>query len=331
MLVYVITAITALALTLIYFSKWSAKNKLALFFILWLETIAIMTIFVSPYDILGGKFPLPPILFIFLILSFFVYNILHSPKNIYSKEPPVSANYLRTVGILLVTTSILLEIFVFDGNFSANSVSLIIFGMYLFSYPNLKLQYNYKKMLLVFLGLYSLIYPLGTIVFRIISNHFTFLSDEEWTDFVVNLVLGRPVTSFLTFLNYQVWSSGSTIFYIDTTVGHSASVSIATGCSGIDSVIIFICALFSYIYVEYRILDPITLLLFFLGIFMSYFANIMRMSVIILAGHYWGADALQFAHATVGWLIFTFWVFIFWRIMDFILIGNIMDNLRSTR
>ncbi len=332
MYAYIITFLFLLFILYVYFSSWSYSNKLTLFFIAWIESIVVMTVFVYPKSVLEGKFPLPPILFFFLVLSFLIYKCLKLqdyPKN--KDNSLVGSIYFRSIGIIIIFSTILLEVFIFDGSFSANSLSLIIFGFYLVIFNFLDMHINYKKMLFIFLCLFVLSHPVATVIIKILKNNFDLFNDSAWSDSLVHLTLGVPVANFLSLFGFEVWTTGNTIFYIDKTVGHSSSVSIATGCSGIDSVVVFICALFSYLYVEYKILDPFTLALFLLGVMMSYFANILRMSIIIISGHYWGNDALQFAHTNVGWLIFTFWIFIFWRLMDSFIIDNIVENLKSER
>mgnify|MGYP001978918219 CR=1 FL=1 len=101
------------------------------------------------------------------------------------------------------------------------------------------------------------------------------------------------------------------MFFIDTKADKVAGVSISQGCSGLDSLYIFFCGFISYLFVFYGKLDFKVVNLLFIGIFMSYIANLIRMSIIILAGHYYGFEALEWAHANVGWLIFTFWIYLF--------------------
>ena len=58
-------------------------------------------------------------------------------------------------------------------------------------------------------------------------------------------------------------------------------------------------------------------LLLGIGIMLSYVANIFRMSLIIVVGHYYGYEALEFTHANLGW-IFHFWIFIFWKLLEYL-------------
>tara|TARA_B100000579_G_scaffold25171_1_gene17728 strand:+ start:22319 stop:23209 length:891 start_codon:yes stop_codon:yes gene_type:complete len=283
-----------------------------------------MTVFVDSKSVLFGKFPLPAILSVFILLSVLTYKLISKKTTTYSNNLDTflidKKPIFKIVGIIIIISSIFAEILFFDKSFSSNSFSLILFGLILFFYDNLPLPNSkYRPMILLFFGFFCLLYPLSTLVFRIIID-FSFLAlNQDYTDEIVSFTLGIPLTNFLSLLGYEVWSSGDKIYYIDTTINRSAAVTIATGCSGIDSVIIFSSAFLSYIIVEYKSLNFVSSMLLLLGIICSYLANLLRMSIVILSGHYWGAEALQWTHQNVGWIIFTFWLFIFWKIIDYFL------------
>ena len=68
--------------------------------------------------------------------------------------------------------------------------------------------------------------------------------------------------------------------------------------------------------------------LVFIGFFWTYFANLLRMVIIVLAGHYRGGDALLWTHNNLGWIIFTLWVALFWRLffVDIVKESQIVDD-----
>ena len=72
--------------------------------------------------------------------------------------------------------------------------------------------------------------------------------------------------------------------------------------------------------------DKIAVYLFLLGICFAYFANLIRMILIIIVGHYYGIEALIFVHNNLGWLIFTLWIFIFIRILSSLVPTNITST-----
>ena len=72
-------------------------------------------------------------------------------------------------------------------------------------------------------------------------------------------------------------------------------------------------AFFSYVVVEYRRLNMVMINFLLFGIIISYIANILRMAIIIMAGYYYGSEALYWTHTNIGWVIFTIWFGIFWH------------------
>ena len=119
----------------------------------------------------------------------------------------------------------------------------------------------------------------------------------------------------LTLLNYNVTVNGVTLSYEDLEAGRTMYVNIATQCSGVFSVMIFMSGFFSYVLLSSRLMEIETLLFLFNGFMTCYIANLIRMAFIIIVGHYYGIDALLFAHENAGWLIFAFWNFIFWLLL----------------
>ena len=89
-------------------------------------------------------------------------------------------------------------------------------------------------------------------------------------------------------------------------------VGITEACSGIYTTSIFISAFITYILVEYQQINRRVIFILILGVITSYFANILRMTIITGIGHYYGTDALLAAHANAGWLIFLAWIIPFW-------------------
>ena len=83
---------------------------------------------------------------------------------------------------------------------------------------------------------------------------------------------------------------------------------------------IFLSAFITFILLEYRRFDRKVGLLIGLGIFTSYLANLFRMTIIVLVGHYYDTDPvnltnLSWAHTNAGWLIFLAWIIPFWWLM----------------
>ena len=136
---------------------------------------------------------------------------------------------------------------------------------------------------------------------------------------LVSFFLSAPLVASLKILGYTVWAEGDIIFFENLALSPTttSSVKIGKSCSGLYSVGLFITFYTTFILLEYNgKFDKIAFYLFLLGICFAYIANLIRMILIIIVGHYYGTDALLFVHNNLGWLIFTIWIFIFMRILS---------------
>ncbi len=103
-----------------------------------------------------------------------------------------------------------------------------------------------------------------------------------------------------------------------TASGQYVEVYITSACSGIYSFAIFSSAFIAYVLTEQRKLTRRVLVFFALGIFLAYFANVLRMVIIVWIGYRYddqGVQNLLFAHSNVGWIIFLAWVALFWILL----------------
>jgi len=97
--------------------------------------------------------------------------------------------------------------------------------------------------------------------------------------------------------------------------GTMSSVLIGLSCTGLYSVTIFISGFTAFILMEYRKVDVRVASLLTLGVLTSWFANILRMTIIVMVGSHYGSEALEWTHANLGIIIFMIWVAIFWGVM----------------
>ena len=98
-----------------------------------------------------------------------------------------------------------------------------------------------------------------------------------------------------------------------------AELAVTTSCSGIYSFGIFASAFTAFVLTEYEKVNWKVGALLGLGILSSYFANLLRIVIIVLVG-VWapGGDPMQSllqAHSNAGWMIFVFWITVFWLVM----------------
>ena len=97
--------------------------------------------------------------------------------------------------------------------------------------------------------------------------------------------------------------------------GFPLNLSISLSCSGLYSVAIFVSAFIAFVAVEYKRFDMKVALLLGVGIVLAWIANIIRMTIIVIVGHYYGMDAMVWTHNNIGELIFMAWVILFWLFM----------------
>ena len=97
--------------------------------------------------------------------------------------------------------------------------------------------------------------------------------------------------------------------------GYPLNLSISLSCSGLYSVAIFVSAFIAFVSVEYKKFDQKVAVLLTVGIFLAWIANIIRMTIIVIVGHYYGIDPMVWTHNNIGELIFMAWVILFWLFM----------------
>jgi archaeosortase C (PEF-CTERM variant) len=127
----------------------------------------------------------------------------------------------------------------------------------------------------------------------------------------------------------QLSTSGVPIVYEN--IGADAetqwsTVMIGISCTGLYSVSIFISGFIAFILIEYGRLDIRVASLLSLGIFASWFANILRMTIIVAVGSHYGGEALRWTHENAGIFIFMLWVGLFWAVMFKILVPKKEKN-----
>lgn len=124
-------------------------------------------------------------------------------------------------------------------------------------------------------------------------------------------LLGVPVVSPFMDAGVPVYN----VMQLDGPDGYPINLSIALSCSGLYSVAIFVSAFAAFVAVEYRRFDRVVAALLIVGVALAWIANILRMTVIVLVGHAWGAGPMQWTHNNIGELIFMAWVAAFWYLM----------------
>ncbi len=171
-----------------------------------------------------------------------------------------------------------------------------------------------RNFLLLFFSALSLVFGLPLMALRF--GHDPYSSVDEYTA----ALLTPQLSAILNVLGTPTSYVSNILWYPDVTTGGTAAVYIATSCSGLYSMGIFMAAFAALVLTEYPRLTARVGALLALGLGFAYVANLLRMVIIVEAGHHYGAPALLWTHANLGDLIFLLWVAPFlwltYRVLD---------------
>lgn len=268
--------------------------------------------------------------FLFIFSSLYLaYNLNQINIDNDSKSKSAALDYIFSnyfsvknlpyVGTLLMLIIIYLNIFILDTNPSADGPStrfgindqiILVFSFSCILFPFLPEKYVMERDFLFLFSFFLLIIFILPQTLTLVLSKFniSLFPNIEFR----SIFLARPLSLFLNFTGYESVVNGEYIYFrlLDGTVVH---LFIAERCSGLHSVVIFLSAFFSYLLTEAKKFEIDYLVLALFGILASYMANLFRMFSIILIGHYRGLEAMDWAHANLGWLIFFIWMALFWH------------------
>jgi len=220
------------------------------------------------------------------------------------------------VGAALIVVDLVANYIYFNGRLGSNDFVILTLGAVYLGYNYVPANYERERdFAFIFLNVLTLLLVVPVTIYNLATGSATSDTDTLAESRIVNMFLARPLDNLLSLLGYEVWADGGSLYYQDLEAGRTSVVSIASGCSGIYSATIFIAAFLAWVATEYQVFDRLVGLLLALGILTAYLANLLRMAIIVLVGHYYGGDALTWAHANVGWMIFLGWVGAFWWLL----------------
>lgn len=176
----------------------------------------------------------------------------------------------------------------------------ILFGVTLIVYNFVPKQFTVARDFTVFffgIMFFIWIFP------QIIGNLITEDAGAEYT----SILLAQPTGGILSLMGIENTVSGDLLTF-ELNDDAIAGVGIGQACSGLYTATIFIALFVTFILVEYKKVDKKVVLLLALGIFLVYFANILRMVTLVLVYHHYGVDAFNWAHANLGTVIFAVWL-----------------------
>ncbi len=92
-------------------------------------------------------------------------------------------------------------------------------------------------------------------------------------------------------------------------------VGIGLSCTGLYSVTTFISAFLAFLMVHFSKFSFKLGIFMALGIFASWVANVIRMTLILVVRYHYGREAMLWTHHNAGIFIFMVWVALFWGLM----------------
>jgi exosortase/archaeosortase family protein len=197
----------------------------------------------------------------------------------------------------------------------STDVVVIGLGVVLVAFPFVPQRFHRERNFAVlFFAALALVFGVPLMLLRLGQDPYA--SVDEYTA----ALLAPQLSWFVNLFGMNSFYSGNILYYIDQTNGNLASVYIATSCSGLYSMGIFIAAFLALVLTEYAHLSWRVGALMALGVLIAYGANLLRMAIIVEVGYHYGGEALLWTHANLGDLIFLAWVAPFvwltYRVLD---------------
>jgi len=217
---------------------------------------------------------------------------------------------LAIIGILIYNSE-------FSGNPRLGSYDLLTLAMgaYFIVYPVTRKWFTRESdFIMIFFVLIALILLLPTLLFFDTENAGVFYESN-----VTNYFLTKPLSAILTAIG--IWNNaGTAIIEFEMRDGTHQFVGIAISCSGIYSFLIFMSAFLAFVFTEYKQLDRKVGVLAVIGVTLTYVANLLRMTLIIVSGYFNGVGSqidpapftLLWTHKYAGEVIFICWIALFW-------------------
>ena len=118
------------------------------------------------------------------------------------------------------------------------------------------------------------------------------------TEIAITRMLGLPV------------ASQGVVLQFDSLTGEAIRTTVSPGCAGYASIGVFI-ALFSLMMLDIRLPLKRVWYVFLLGLAGTWLQNILRITISVAAGYYWGREAMSAMHYNLAYIIFPLWYALF--------------------
>jgi len=270
-----------------------------------------------------------PLYFSLLIVMVGIYFINHFggkiKEEIFSDNLKVADTKLKLkfkkynvfFGLFLLLLIFLFEKLTSHKEVGDYTIITLFFSLQILFYNMVPIKYEAENNFLILFTAFLFLFLIVPNVFFELLKDYNIFEDNSFTlDTYVSIFLAKPLSIFLNFTGFQAQAIDNWLLYHDSS-GKVQRVGIADSCSGIYSVLIFMCGFFSYVVNERKRFSSFNILylLLIIGLLTSYIANLFRMYIIILVGIYYGGEELYWTHKNLGWLIFFFWMAAFWTLL----------------
>ncbi len=226
--------------------------------------------------------------------------------------------FLPVIGVAIIVLDLLWNLVLTDSTvFLTYDWIALLTGVFLVGYNYIPDDYNRERdFAFVFLLALALMLIVPVLLERAAEGN---PASSEGISAYSEYLLAKPVDGMLHLSGIWSYTNGIDITFetrVPTNEGdYEMTVLIATSCSGVYSFAIFTAAFLAFVATEFREWDPRLKWFLALGILAAYVANLLRMYIIVMMGHFYGREALLWTHAHAGWLIYMAWIAAFWWLL----------------
>lgn len=170
------------------------------------------------------------------------------------------------------------------------------------------------KLLLVSLGIFTIVFRKFIILPILLLGVYGFaiafpLFIQNHADYWYTQTAAAPLAWIINLFDYPIHIKMQQVFFTSTT-GNNIGVAISSACAGPATMAVFL-ALFAIMVIDKPLSNNKIAGLLLIGVVGTWLQNIVRLLMIVLAGYYWGEDALWAAHSWTIYVVFPLWYLIF--------------------
>lgn len=169
-------------------------------------------------------------------------------------------------------------------------------------------------LLLGWLGVFTIIFKKASMVPSILLAIYGFavgfpIVMGAWAGDVSAMSTTSVITAIFKAIGFSIMNDG-TVLTFNSMNGDIISTTITPDCSGYYTIGVFI-SLFALMMLDIRLPFRRAWYVFLLGLIGTWLQNIIRIVITVVAGYYWGSDALASTHYNISYIIFPLWFALF--------------------